>query len=134
MDHVDSQHIVCQDAVRKIRLEGQHLRATPQNFMEFWNVSTRPTNRNGLGRSTTEANNLLEFLEQLFPVLLDSSTIYAEWRRLVVEFNVSGVQVHDARLVAAMLVHDITHILTFNTSDFTRYKVEGIVPVNPNLI
>lgn len=33
-----------------------------------------------------------------------------EWRRLVVNYGVSGVQVHDARLVATMLVHDVTHI------------------------
>lgn len=49
-------------------------------------------------------------------------------------FAVSGVQVHDARLVAAMQAHNITHILTFNTSDFTRYASLGIVPVDPATI
>jgi hypothetical protein len=33
------------------------------------------------------------------------------------------------RLVAAMLVHGITHILTFNTKDFARYS--EIIAVNP---
>jgi hypothetical protein len=33
----------------------------------------------------------------------------------------SGVQVHDTRLVAAMLVHGVRHIFTLNVADFSRY-------------
>lgn len=40
---------------------------------------------------------------------------------LVVAHAVSGVQVHGARLAAAMRVHGVTHLLTLNTSDFERY-------------
>ena len=47
------------------------------------------------------------------------------------DYGVSGVQVHDARLVATMIVHGVTHILTFNTSDFVRYAPQGIVAVDP---
>ena len=48
------------------------------------------------------------------------------------DYGVSGVQVHDARLVATMLVHDVTHILTFNTQDFIRYRPEGIIAIDPS--
>jgi hypothetical protein len=70
-------------------------------------------------------------LSDSFPCCQIVPEIYAEWRRLVVTFGVSGVQVHDARLVAAMNVNRITHILTLNTADFIRYASEGIVAVNP---
>ena len=50
-----------------------------------------------------------------------TEAVYDEWRRLVVAHSVSGIQVHDARLVAAMRVHRIKHILTLNTQDFGRY-------------
>jgi hypothetical protein len=30
-----------------------------------------------------------------------------------------------------MMTHGVTHILTFNTADFTRYATEGIVAVDP---
>lgn len=70
-------------------------------------------------------------IESLFPLIADSSAICPEWRRLVVQHNVSGVKVHDARLVAVMKTNAITHILTFNDADFARYASEGIVPVNP---
>jgi predicted nucleic acid-binding protein len=50
--------------------------------------------------------------------------------RLVVAYGVKGVNVHDARLVAAMLVHGLTHILTFNISDFARYsEITAVHPI-----
>ena len=72
--------------------------------------------------------------ERLFSLLPDAPAIYPEWRRLVVDYSVSGVQVYDARLTAAMIVHHVTHILTFNTSDFARYAPEGIVAVDPTTV
>lgn len=64
-------------------------------------------------------------------MLQDSPDVYFEWRRIVLEYSVSGKQVHDARLVAVIISHEVTHILTFNTVDFTRYAPEGIVSVDP---
>jgi predicted nucleic acid-binding protein len=84
----------------------------------------------------TPANTeqLLQSIEQLFPVLPDRSDVYQEWRRLVVKFNVLGVQVHDARLVASMKVNNVSHILTFNFKDFERYVSEKIVAISPEAI
>ena len=43
--------------------------------------------------------------------------------------SVKGVQSHDARIVAAMNIYSITHLLTFNVDDFKRYKeIEVIRP------
>jgi predicted nucleic acid-binding protein len=47
-----------------------------------------------------------------------------------VRHRVSGAQVHDARLAAAMLVHGIDRILTFNGADFTRFQ--DIVAIHPS--
>jgi hypothetical protein len=38
--------------------------------------------------------------------------------------GVIGSQVYDARLVAAMTVHGVGRILTFNAADFSRYPIE----------
>lgn len=129
--HEDPRYQIVQDTVHKLEAEEHQLRTISQNFAEFWNVSTRPTERNGFGRTSFETGQLLQRLERLFRLLPDSPATYPEWKRLVVNYSVLGVQVHDARLVAAMLVHDVTHILTFNTQDFTRYAPEGIVAVDP---
>ncbi|MDP5018828.1 MAG: hypothetical protein NWQ43_16260 [Dolichospermum sp.] len=39
---------------------------------------------------------------------------------------------HDARLAAAMVAHNITHLLTFNVDDFKRFS--EIVVVDPRSV
>ena len=131
LHRTDARYPIVRTAVRKLRTNGHQLQTTSQNFTEFWNASTRPINRNGFGLTPLETDRLLRIAERLFPLLPDSPAVYPEWRRLVVTYSVSGVQVHDARLVAAMISHGVTHILTFNIVDFDRYATEGIVSVDP---
>jgi predicted nucleic acid-binding protein len=130
-DRTQPLHTQVRAAIRKLRADGHHLRTTSQNFIEFWNVATRPVSRNGLGLSHAAAERFLRLLERIFPLLPDNSAIYPEWRNLVVTYGVSGVQVHDARLVAFMNVNGLTHILTYNIADFSRYAPIGIVAVDP---
>ena len=49
---------------------------------------------------------------------------------LVIQHQVSGELAHDARLVAAMQVHGLTAILTFDKSGFSRYP--GIELLDPS--
>ena len=71
--------------------------------------------------SIEEVRNELSRLEEFFSVLRESAEVYSEWKRLVAEHKVQGVKVHDARIVAAMNVHGINRIVTFNADDFRRY-------------
>ena len=116
-------------AMNTLLRRGEELYIVPQNLIEFWNVYTRPVDRNGLGHTAAEAEAEVKRLKALFPLLLDVPAIYQEWERLVVTYGVIGVNVHDACLVAAMRVHGLTHILTFNTTDFARYA--EITAVHP---
>lgn len=130
----DSHHAVVLSAVRKIKAGGDKIYMLPQNCVEFWNVCTRPASRNGFGLSIQQTNHALRLVERIFPLLSDDARIHREWRKLVLSFGVSGVQVHDARIAAAMIVHRVTHILTFNTSDFTRYSSIGIIAIDPKTV
>ena len=65
----------------------------------------------------------------MFALLPDTPTIYAVWESLVIQYEVVGKPAHDARLVAAMQVHGLTSILTFDKSGFSRYA--GIEVVHP---
>ena len=67
-----------------------------------------------------------------FTLLPDGEAVYREWRRLIVAHAVSGVQVYDARLVAVMKVHDVTHLLTLNDRDVARYA--EITVVHPSQV
>jgi len=133
-DRTHPVHPIIRAALRKLRTNGHRVCATPQNFVEFWNVATRPTERNRFGLAPANADRLLRLVERLFPLLPDSPAVYTKWRRLVVSFGVSGIQVHDARIVATMIVHGVTHILTFTTTDFVRYGTRGIVTVDPTTV
>lgn len=125
-------HPTAMTALTTLLRSADRVCVTPQNIIEFWNVCTRPADRNGLGLTTGEADREASRLEGLFTLLPDIPAIYPEWRRLVVAHSVSGVQVHDARIVAAMNIYGISNLLTFNGPDFTRYP--GIRVVHPNEI
>src|SRR5262245_34605018 len=105
----DPFHAVALAAVEELLDQGERVYVTPQNFVEFWSVATRPASLNGLGMTPAEANTEVGRLEQLFLLAPDDPAIYGEWRRLVASVGVSGAQVHDARLVAIMRVHGLTH-------------------------
>lgn len=120
---------IADGAIATLRSQNRRLYLVPQNLIEFWTVATRPTEVNGLGLSTAAARTEIERLERFFTVLRETPALYPAWKRLVFEHQVSGKPTYDARLVAAMQVHGIGSILTFNPSDFRRYS--GIEVIDP---
>ena len=115
-----------------LRRQPEFLGIIPQNLIEFWAVATRPAAYNGLDLTVDETARQISKLKALFTLLPDSSTVFHEWEQLVVKHQVLGKQAHDARLVAAMTVNKLTHILTFNTRDFKRY--DTITAVDPSSV
>ena len=92
-------------------------------------MAARPVAQNGLGLSIIEATSELMRLKSMFPLLPDTPAIYPVWESLVIQYRVSEKPAHDARLVAAMQVHGLTAILTFDKTGFARYA--GIEVVHP---
>jgi predicted nucleic acid-binding protein len=123
-------HPIALTALTTLLRSGDRVCVTPQNIIEFWCVCTRPLDRNGLGFTPGAADREASRLEGLLTLLPDVPAIYPEWRRLVFAHSVSGVQVHDAHIVAAMNVYGIRSLLTFNGPDFIRYP--GIHVIHPN--
>lgn len=121
------EHKSIQQCAEILWAQGAEHFYTSQNLAEFWNVCTRPANRNGFGFSITEADERASLIEAKLSFAADSEATHREWRRIVVTEGVSGVQVHDARLVAAMHVHQIGSLLTLNVQDFRRYGEIDIV-------
>lgn len=74
----------------------------------------------------------MEKIEGLLTLLPDTPAVYAEWKRIIVEHGVSGVKVHDARLIATMKTHGVSRLLTFDLDDFTRYT--GIEVMHPKTV
>jgi predicted nucleic acid-binding protein len=122
-------------ALHQLRRENEDLVTTFQNVAEFWNVSTRPaTARGGYGVPVKMVKARVQFIERLGRRVIENDDVYREWKRLVARYDVKGVAVHDARLVATMLVHGIGRVLTGNDRDFRRYDAEGISGVTPQML
>jgi predicted nucleic acid-binding protein len=119
------------DAVGILRKRGERLCLVPQNLYEFWVVCTRPLGKNGLGLSVAETQVEMARIKSFGKVLEDSSAILPAWERLVDHYQVLGRNAHDARLVAAMIVHGLKQILTFNQADFQRYtEITALTPAD----
>lgn len=78
----------------------------------------------------------LQRFEREFLVADDNTAVSAQLQELIVSHAVKGKQTHDANVVATMLVHGITRLLTHNEKDFRRYlpliEILPLVPaVNP---
>jgi len=108
---------------------GRDLHIVPQNLVELWVAATRPVEQNGLGMAPPAVAMELTRIKGMFDLLPDTPAIYPVWESLVTQYQVTGKPAHDARLVAAMLVHGLTAILTFDRTGFSRYS--GIEVVNP---
>jgi predicted nucleic acid-binding protein len=117
-------------AIERVLAADERAYVLPQNIAEFWNVCTRPADKNGLGLSPMETEERLKGLDPILSMLHDSPEVYARWRQLLVQHSIRGVQVHDARIAAAMQVQGIGTLLTFNPRDFGRY--EGIATILPS--
>lgn len=122
-------YAVADGAIRLLPARGSELHIVPQNLVELWAVATRPFGENGLGMDAPQATAELERVKGIFTFLPDTPAVYPAWEALVRQYQVLGKSSHDARLVAAMQVHGINDILTFDRTGFTRYA--GVKIVNP---
>ena len=116
----DPDYQIVDGALERLLRDDTELYYTHQNIAEFWNVWTRPADKNGFGLTGETAEREIGKFEGMMKLAGDSVLVYQRWRQLVRDYRVKGVQVHDARLVAAMLVHGIPNLLTLNVADFAR--------------
>ena len=117
-------------ALRKLRAGNEIICCTPQVLAEFWNVCTRPASaRGGFGLTVAQTERKVNLIQKHFRLLPDNLVTFKEWRKLVSDYQITGVKVHDAKLVASMIAHRVQFLITFNTSDFQRFPM--IMVINP---
>ena len=115
--------VVAVSAISNLMSRGEDIYVTTQVISEFWNVATRPERYNGLGWPAETAQAALVRIEQETELLFDNQRVYEEWKRLIFQYEVKGVKVHDAKLAAATIAHGVNRLLTFNTADFVRFGI-----------
>jgi predicted nucleic acid-binding protein len=101
-------------------------RAEPRRILECLDAAATG---NGLGFTPDQAARYVDRFQTFFDLLPETPEIFPTWRKIVLDYKVSGIQVHDARIVAAMMVHQVDQLLSFDLDDFKRYR--GITVVHP---
>ena len=125
----DVQHQLATDAISRLLMQSDECLLVTQVIIEFWVVATRPTQVNGLGWTVEQTRSTIDQLLDRFSFLEESPQIFPNWLNLVTTNKVMGKRTHDARIIAAMLANGITHLLTFNPSDFAG--ISSITIIHP---
>jgi predicted nucleic acid-binding protein len=122
-------HVRAFACLQEARGERRALWISRQVLREYLATVTRPQ-RDQAPLPMAEAIADVEGFEQDFNVAEDGPEVFAELRRLLIRVPIAGKQVHDANIVATMLAHGITRLLTFNAADFRRFGslIELVTP------
>jgi predicted nucleic acid-binding protein len=93
-----------------------------QILREYLSVATRPAEKNGLGLNLPDALGNVRAIRERTTLLTEDSKVADRLLGLLADVQCLGKQVHDANLVATMLVHGIGTVVTMNLEDFTRFE------------
>lgn len=111
---------------------GMVLYTSGQILREYLVVATRPIDTNGLGLARPDAIANVRALRARLSLLAEDAKVSDLLLELLDGVECAGKQIHDANVVATMLVHGIDTIITINTRDFARFRdhvhVVGLLP------
>jgi predicted nucleic acid-binding protein len=114
-------HLSARQALEAGFRSGEPMRLSRQVLREYLAVVTRPQTW-AVPLPIAEALADLERLERGYDLLEDGPAVTQELIALCRAVPLGGRQVHDANIVATMLAHGETRLLTFNIADFTRFR------------
>ena len=100
---------------------GATLYASGQILREYLAVATRPVEQNGLGLSASDAVANARVIRDRIRFLAEDSRVSDQLLTLTHDVSCGGKQVHDANVVATMLVHGVEALVTSNVADFRGF-------------
>ncbi len=100
---------------------GLVLYTSGQITREYLAVATRPAGQNGLGLTRPDAVANVRALRARLNLLAEDVKVSNRLLELLDTVECTGKQVHDANVVATMLVHGIDTVVTLNVNDFARF-------------
>lgn len=106
------------DALWEARVE---LVTSQQVLREYMANTTRPQTYSP-PLPTHEVLSQVEDFRKNFTVCVDTPAVLVKLIELVSKVPVGGKQIHDANIVATMLVFNVDELLTNNFADFERYR------------
>lgn len=115
-------------AIKAAHNAGRTIWISRQVIREYLVTLTRSPAFENLPRATI-LEQVGQFIDR-FEVADDTPAVTEQLLQLLADFKIGGKQIHDANIVATMLVYDIPCLLTHNIKDFKRLgeviKVESV--------
>lgn len=125
-------HEVALQAIQRLYDAGSELWISRQVLREYLATLTRPQQFTNVHPIEVLIEDVRLFQTQ-FRVAEDNAEVTEQLLRLMEEIPVGGRQVHDANIVATMLVYGIGQLLTHNVADFNRFsELISVVPLVGN--
>ena len=124
-----AMHSQATSALHRLEGEGVELCVGRQVLREYLVRVTRPDASTVL-LDLSDAAADTRHLAEVYTVLEDGPAATEHLLRLVCQFPTRGKRVHDTSVIATMLAHGVTRLLTFNQSDFVRFGsvIELVAP------
>ena len=124
-------HLVARDTLDALRAAGAKLQVSLQILREYISATTKPPLAKKPPDRAPVIANVRQFLTD-FTVLADGLPVVDKLLDLLATIPCGGKQVHDANIVATMLVHGVPNLLTHNVADFKRFgHLINIIPLVP---
>jgi predicted nucleic acid-binding protein len=123
-DEGRAEHEQALEIVNDWPSRGTTLYTSGQIMREYLAVATRPAEENGLGLKLADALANVRALRERTSLLTEDGKVADRLLALLDGIECGGKQVHDANVVATMLVHGIDAVVTINLDDFTRFARE----------
>ena len=114
-------HVSTRELMQRFLNQPEMLRISRQILREYLAVVTRPQAWSAPLEMSVALNDVNRLI-RTFHILEDGPNVTAQLIELCREIPVGGRQIHDANIVATMLAYGERRLLTFNTSDFRRYR------------
>jgi predicted nucleic acid-binding protein len=115
-----AQHHAARQRLAECESLGVTLWTSRQVLREFLVVTTRPGFLTPVPPPSFIVKAVQAF-ENQFQIAADDAEVTRRLLELVENPGAHGRQVHDANIVATMLCHQISHLVTHNAADFRRY-------------
>ena len=128
-DRSRTGHGAARDIFERGGAAGMRLATSGQILREYLSVATRPMSVNGLGLSAPDALSNVEVFRTRVVLLSEDEAVSKMLAGLVERHVVTGKRVHDANIVATMLVHGTDILATENIGDFESFPdIEVLLP------
>ncbi|MBS0264584.1 MAG: PIN domain-containing protein [Planctomycetes bacterium] len=124
------KHSVALSRLKELAAAGAELWISRQVLREYLSVLTRPQTFS-TAQPITALIPQIDYFQARMLVAEDNVAVTAKLLELLLATSAGGKHIHDANIVATMLVNGVTQLLTDNIADFKRFEaVVRVVPLS----